>query len=141
MTLKLNKYLKELGLTEESYPFNKVENDKRYEEDEDGFKDMEFFSLDYTLSLYIYSQLCYFREHCLCGYSGYFQYKYKERAAEKWQEVIDDMIEAFRLLIIEDNTYQWYQSKKENYILSKNRKKKINKGLRYFIKYYNDLWY
>ena len=70
--VKYNKYLKELGLNKNDYPFNIVEGDERYFEDEDGFKNSEFFSLDYSLSLYIYSQLCYFREHCLYGYPNGF---------------------------------------------------------------------
>ena len=71
MELKLNKYLKELGLNEKNcYLFNKdnIESDDRYKPDEDGFIDAEHFSLDYSLSLYIYSQLCYFRDNCLIGY-------------------------------------------------------------------------
>ena len=140
--MKLNKYLKELGLDEDSFLFNEKQKevDSRYKEDEEGFVDAEFFSLDYTLSLYIYSRLCYFREHCLCGYSMYFEHRYKERAAEKWAEILDDMTEAFRLMIVEDESYKSFD-KKERYILSKNRAKKINKGMRYFIKYYHNLWY
>lgn len=140
--VKYNKYLAELGIDEDSWIFSKenAENDSRYREDEEGFKDAEFFSLDYSLSLYIYSQLCYFREHCLYGYSGWFEHRYKDRAMDKWKEILDDMIEAFKLIILEDNTYNIWD-KKERYIASKNRAKKINKGMRYFIKYYHDLWY
>lgn len=52
---------------------------------------------------------------------------------EKWKEIIDKMIEAFRLQIDLDENI--------NNIDSKNRKKKINYGMRLFIKYYNHLWW
>lgn len=52
------------------------------------------------------------------------------------------MIEAFKLMIVEeDNSDRWLLSKKEQYYLSKNKQKKINFGLRMFIKYYHNLWY
>ena len=88
--VKYNKYLKELGLKEDDYPFNIVEGDSRYVEDEDGFKGNEFFSLDYSLSLYIYSQLCYFKENCLFCYPS-------ELTLEQWKDILNKMIEAFKL--------------------------------------------
>lgn len=134
--VKMNKYLRELGLKESDYPFTNVEGDDRYIEDEEGFRDCEFFSLDYSLSLYIYSQLCYFRENCLYGYPC-------GMTEEKWKSILDKMIEAFKLMIVEDQSF--YQSMHlnigERNIISKNRQKKINHGLRLFIKYYNNLWY
>ena len=62
MILKPNKYLKELGIDEHYWLFDKDnQDDPRYVPDEEGFVDAEHFSLDTSLSLYIYSQLCYFR--------------------------------------------------------------------------------
>ena len=130
--IKLNKYLREIG----------IDADPRYLPDEEGFVDAEFFSLDTSLSLYIYSHLCYFREYCLYGYSCYFSERYKERAGDKWKEILDKMIEAFKLLIIEDTSYKDnLGEKKKQYLLSKNKTKKIKYGMRLFIKYYQDLWY
>ena len=45
--LKLNKYLREIGIDENSYPFNEKERqlDCRYKEDEDGFAIMNSFLL------------------------------------------------------------------------------------------------
>lgn len=138
MVLKLNKYLKELGLDEDNcwlFNKNRVEDDLRYTPDEDGFVDAEFFSLDYSLSLYIYSQLCYFRENCMFG----IPYGMEEN---KWAEILDKMILAFKLMIIEDDTYKRIDlTREERQLISKNRQKKINYGMRLFIKYYNDLWY
>ena len=134
--VKFNKYLKELGLNEDDYPFNRVEGDSYYVEDEEGFKKSEFFSLDYSLSLYIYSQLCYFREYCLYGYPNGF-------TEEKWKDTLDKMIEAFKLIITEDQSFQqsMHLNIGERKIISKNRQKKINYGLRLFIKYFRNLWY
>lgn len=143
--IKLNKYLREIGIDEDYWLFkeqNSKNPDPRYLPDEEGFVDAEFFSLDTSLSLYIYSHLCYFREYCLYGYSCYFSERYKERAGDKWKEILDKMIEAFKLLIIEDTSYKDnLGEKKKQYLLSKNKTKKIKYGMRLFIKYYQDLWY
>lgn len=73
MILKLNKYLKEIGINEKYWLFDKdnQETDLRYVPDEEGFVDAEHFNLDTSLSLYIYSQLCYFREYCMCGHPSF----------------------------------------------------------------------
>ena len=122
--LQLNKYLRELGI-DENYWLFKDEEDGRYKPDEDGFVNAETFNLDATLSMVIYSYLCYFRDNCLVGHPGSMTF-------EKWKEIIDKMIEAFRLQIDLDENI--------NNIDSKNRRKKINYGMRLFIKYYNCLW-
>lgn len=140
--MKLNKYLRELGIDENYWLFNEedIKSDPRFTEDKEGFIDAEFFSLDCTFSLYIYSHLCYFREYCLHAYPAFLKKEYGDRAEEKWEEILDDMIEAFKLQILEDKSYKENNDKKRH-ILSRNRAKKINKGMRYFIKYYNCLWY
>ena len=126
--LQLNKYLKELGIDENYWLFrNKQLNDNRYKPDEDGFIPAEFWNLDSTLAMYIYSHLCYFRDNCNVGHPG-------NMSEEKWNKILDDMITAFKLLIEKDETD--YHS-----IESKNRQKKIRYGLRLFIKYLYDLWY
>lgn len=126
--LQLNKYLKELGIDENYWLFrDKQLNDNRYKPDEDGFIPAEFWNLDSTLAMYIYSHLCYFRDNCNIGHPG-------NMSEEKWNKILDDMIIAFKLLIEKDETD--YHS-----IESKNRQKKIRYGLRLFIKYLYDLWY
>lgn len=126
--LQLNKYLKELGIDENYWLFrDKQLNDNRYKPDEDGFIPAEFWNLDSTLTMYIYSHLCYFRDNCNVGHPG-------NMSEEKWNKILDDMIIAFKLLIEKDETD--YHS-----IESKNRQKKIRYGLRLFIKYLYDLWY
>lgn len=137
MVLKLNKYLREIGINEKYWLFDKDnQGDPRYIPDEEGFIDAEHFSLDTSLSLYIYSQLCYFRDwpaqfSCPMGMTK-----------EQWLKIIDKMIEAFKLMIIDEDTSEnWILTKKEKHIKSKNREKKINYGMRLFIKYYRHLWY
>lgn len=135
MILKPNRFLKEIGINEDYWLFNEEnKDDLRYVPDEEGFVDAEHFSLDTSLSLYIYSQLCYFRKYPIeCGTPIGLTH-------EKWIEIVDAMIEAFKLMLIEDTNPQT-RSKKEQYYFSKNRRKKINYGLRLFIKYFNNLWY
>ena len=137
MILKPNRYLKELGIDENYWLFNESnQDDSRYVPDEEGFVDAEHFNLDTSLSLYIYSQLCYFRDYPMtCGTPCGLTH-------EKWEEIVNAMIEAFRLLIVEeDYSERWTMSEQEWRHKSKNKQKKINYGLRMFIKYYSNLWY
>ena len=137
MILKPNKYLKELGIDENYWLFSKSnQGDPRYVPDEEGFVDAEHFNLDTSLSLYIYSQLCYFRDYPMtCGTPMGMTH-------EQWENTVNAMIEAFRLLIIEEDfSDRWMMTDKQWKQQSKNKRKKINYGLRMFIKYYNNLWY
>ena len=135
MILKPNKYLRELGIDENYWLFNKDnQEDPRYIPDEDGFVDAEHFNLDTTLSLYIYSQLCYFRDYPMTCVTP------MGMTHEQWEEIVNSMITAFKLMIVADNE-SWRLTDKERKYHSKNRNKKINHGLRMFIKYYHNLWY
>lgn len=152
--MKINKYLKELGLNWYDLPGNydkKLEEKKpdvaaadcRNKEDEEGFCSYEFFSLDYTLSLFIYSKLCYFREHIADmaipgrlasshSYSLNEEERQKQSAAahKKWLEIVDKMIEAFKIQIIgERKGYEGIDKEKQR------------EGMQLFIEYYNCLWY
>ena len=103
--LHLNKYLRELGIDENYWLFKDITKatDERYIPDEDGFIKAETFNLDATLSMIIYSYLCYFRDHCLVGYPGSMTF-------EQWKEIIDKMIEAFKLQIDLDKNMFIYDS-------------------------------
>lgn len=121
--MKNNKYLKELGLEWYDLPGNykkKLENNRwlgdrpaadcRNKEDKEGFCEYEFFNLGYTLDLYIYSKLCYFREYiaviCTPGRFisklGDRSNKDQEKDNELWLSVLDQMIEGFKLSIAGD---------------------------------------
>ena len=127
--LKPNKYLREIGIDENFWLFKYAKSgDDRYKPDEDGFVNAEFWNLDSTFAMYIYSHLCYFKEHCNVGHPGNMTWK-------QWNKCLDDMITAFRLLVEEDKITD-YKS-----VQSKNREKKINYGLRLFAKHMRSLWY
>lgn len=149
--MKINKYLKELGLEQEDMPgyYNpdltedKPASDPRNEEDEEGFCIYEFFSLDYTLSLYIYSRLCYFREHiavmatpgCLLPIKDWNlsveeKQERSNAAHSKWLSIVDKMIEAFRIQI------EGYREGYEGI-----DREKVREGMQLFIEYYGSLWY
>jgi len=130
--LKPNKYLKELGIDEKYWLFKEAKSgDERYQENEDGFVPAEMWNLDGTFAMYIYSHLCYFRDHCNIGHPG-------GMSSEQWNKCLDDMIAAFKLLVQEDEIedYEDYKSKQ-----SKNKEKKIKYGLRLFAKHMRSLWY
>lgn len=124
--LKLNKYLRELGIDENFYLFDEKmkQLDCRYKEDENGFVPAECWNLDTTFAMYIYSHLCYFRDNCNYGYPG-------NLSEEQWNNILNKMIEGFRLLI----------TREENDIPSKTKEKKIKYGIRLFAKYFSALWY
>ena len=127
--LKPNKYPREVGIDENFWLFKDAKSgDDRYKPDEDGFVNAEFWNLDSTFAMYIYSHLCYFKEHCNVGHPGNMTWK-------QWNKCLDDMITAFRLLVEEDKITD-YKS-----VQSKNREKKINYGLRLFAKHMRSLWY
>ena len=132
--MKFNHYYAELGLKETDFPFEKNEDIlDRNLEDEEGFSGTEFFSLDYSLALYIYGRLCYFRDYCLCGYPAGL-------TMEQWKDIINKMIKAFKLYIQQEDI-DYTKSMKERHKASKNRQKQINYGMKLFIKYFGSLWY
>lgn len=139
MKVKLNKYLRDIGINEENYWIlnEKVEGDPNYEEDEDGFIKAESFCLNTTLAMINYSYLCYFREHCLRGYPLNLTF-------EEWKKYIDKMIEAFKLIITEEKDEERdikKLTKEEFKVQLKKRQRKINSGLRLYAKYFNHLWW
>ena len=120
--MKFNHYYKELGLKETDFPFvNEDDILDRNLEDEEGFSGTEFFSLDYSLAIYIYGRLRYFQDNCLIGYPMGMTF-------EQWSNILNKMIKAFKLYITVDTP-------------SKNQKKQINFGMKLFIKYFSHLWY
>lgn len=137
MRIKINKYLRNIGINENTYWVikDKVEGDFRYEEDEDGFVEAETWNLNITLAMMNYSYLCYFREHCLKGCPCTLTF-------EKWKEYIDKMIDAFELIITDKDEPDICKVGNEEFKrLSKRRNKRINFGLRLYVKYFNDLWW
>lgn len=103
----------------------------------DGFCDYEFYSLDYTMSLYIYPRLCEFRYEyakygtpsCLCCDENGKDYP-DDTGHEKWIEILDKMILAFRYIIKEPVDKDLEEIDKV-----------IKEGLELFGKYYLCLWW
>lgn len=136
--MKYNHYLKEIGINENEYPFpdSYDMDDPRYQEDEEGFINANFWSLDFTFACYIYSHLCYYRDYCLVAHPAFL-------TPEKWKDILNKMIKGFRLYITERDNYKetYGMTDKERAKLSKNRQKQINYGFRLFMKYFGCLWY
>ena len=121
--LTYNHYLEELGIKKTDFPFGDEEwnDDPRYEVDEEGFRECEFWSLDYSLACYIYSHLCYFRDYCLYGHPLYV-------TEEQWEKILNKMIKGFKLYITENSP-------------SKNQQKQIAYGMKLFVKHFGGLWF
>lgn len=147
--MKNNKYLKELGLEWYDLPGNYKEKletneqlcdrpgaDCRNQEDKEGFCEREFFNLDYTLSLYIYSKLCYFREYiadiaipgCLISHSLERNEENQQKDSELWKKILDEIIEGFKLSIIGD-------------VSDSEVRYKITHARRLLAEYWDCLWY
>lgn len=179
--MKMNKWLKELGLTWYDLPgnyipktnwkmrlkrrlyrikcgicysFSSLEDyapdyredmnyaafDKRNKDDSRGFCEYEFFSLDYSMTLYIYPRLCEFREkYAHYGTPGCFcvdeEGNDKDGGNEEWLATLDRMILSFKYIIKEPETEEW----KEMGILKQGEF--IQEGLNLFAKYYQCLWW
>ena len=148
--MKINKYLKELGLDWCDLPGNydgklhncgitKLENsaaaDPRNKMDDEGFCEYEFFSLDYSMALYIYPRLCKFRdEYAKFGTPGCFCYNKNgepiKDGNKKWLKTLDKMILAFKCIILDPADVE-----------HEKKSKIVNRGLTLFAQYYNCLWY
>lgn len=144
MQLYLNKYLRELGINEESWPFKEIRDnlvlmskhkkyDPNYIRDNDGFVKAEAYDLFTILAMINYSYLKYFREDCehisipisFCDSNG-------KCDVDGWLTVLDKMINAFKL-IIED---EFPTSQEE----AKKRIDTIQEGLDLYSKFFLNLW-
>lgn len=109
------------------------ENDvraKKYKEQRmtRGFDDSETWSLDITIAKFLVPRLKAFKE-CNNGFPSRLTEK-------KWNTIIDEMIEGFELYINKD---EW---EFEHDINTRNEKYyKVNKALKHFSKYFQDLWW
>ncbi len=121
--VRLNKYLRELGVNEDTYPFNKDKNDSRYEIDEDvGLSEADTWEMDIVLAMDIYTYLRYFKD------TNNLSYPCEFNDMQEWVDILDKMIEGFGLIITEDEP-------------SNRQQKKIKKSLSLFKKYFFDLWW
>lgn len=116
--------------------------DIRNKIDKRGFCEYEFFSLDYSMALYIYPRLCEFKEkYAKYGTPGCFCVDedgndlVDDSGHEKWLEVLDKMIFSFRETIKDTSPDV---SDKEAY---NKYNEKVKEGFRLFGEYYYCLWW
>lgn len=116
--IKHSKYLKEIGVD----PMEGFDRkDPRYKIDRElGFAQFETWNLYYSLALEIYPRLCYFRE-----IAGGYPLGLNEK---EWDEILDQMIHAFKLILIDDRR-------------DDEKFKEVEGGLRLFAKWYLALWW
>lgn len=145
-----NKYIKELGYDDNFFLFDKKrgEVDERYKLNEEGFIESEFFNLDTTLALIIYSYLCYFRDnysHFAIPNCFYYD-KNGNRlpsnvAEERWQTKLNNMIEAFKIKLLDIESLKEYFHTEDMTEITKKEQKKWERGTRDFIDYFDALWF
>lgn len=147
MNLKLNKYLREIGYSEESFPFKK-ENEQYYPNKE-GFITAEFYNLDHTLNLMIYSYLCYYREYIAdkvtagCFIPMDDINDAKNIGHKKWLKMLDSMIFGFKVILTADEKKQQelLKTDKTGLELEKLVYKRWNKSKKLLCEYWSCLWW
>lgn len=116
------------------------EKRKRYKEqrEERGFDDTELWNLDYTLACYILPRLKAFKEDIkdMCGVPCSLVEKNVateeeyDKYCDKWLDIIQQMIDSFQMIVNDDDDWEW----------SEEGRKKVQRGLDLFAKYYLALW-
>lgn len=138
--LVLNKYLREIGYNENSYPFS--EKDKV---DKEGFKVSEFFSLDTSMTLYLYSQISYFRENIAikvtpsCFLSPDDTNDSKNIGHKKWLKMIDKILYGLKLNCATEEV-QLKLLNKENGIIDSDDYIKIRKSFKKSMTLLTEYW-
>lgn len=145
-----NKYIKELGYDDNFFLFDKKrgEVDERYKPNEEGFIEAEFFNLNTTLALIIYSYLCYFKDnYSHFAIPGYFCYDKNGKhlpsnvAKERWQIKLNNMIEAFKVNLLDIESLKKYFKTEDMTEIIKKEQKIWERGTRDFIDYFGALWF
>lgn len=147
--VKLNKYLREIGIDEIYWCYKDQANPEKSHNwipDEEGFVPADFWNLDQTFDMYIYSHLCYFKEHCANkGIPGVFSYKNGkeipyEKGLKRWEKELDDMIEGFKLSIMPEDRLELYIGSNNIEEIKDLVLETKAKSFKKFVKYYNFLW-
>ena len=114
--------------------------DKNYQISQDFYKENGFYfeeiwNLDIEICRFLAPRLAFLRDNHtgfpgqLCKFDDNFNVINEEEAREKWNKILDTMVDGFYL----------YMSKDE-FDLTIDEKKTINKALKYFRKYFTALW-
>lgn len=112
-----NKYLKELGINIDTYILNKP---------------FEYNNLDYFLIAELYCKLRYYQDNYAVAPTGFPQ--------EKWNNILEQIIEAIRILAIEDTKLEIYLYPDNRKLKKEFKNKKVRKGIKLFKKYFYYLW-
>ena len=154
--------LEEIEELIKKHPPYSYENDPQYKDEEEmlagekdfvrkhGFSFADIWSLDHVIACFIAPRLAYLRDSH-SGYPGELRAEAKkiaditevsdvdELADAMWIRILDEMIEAFCLIIDEGESIlnlscpEYDKERREREII-------INKGLTAFSKYYQSLW-
>ena len=114
----INKYLKDLGVTEKNWPFSRDFKDKRYIPDDTGLAESDTWDMKISLAMIIYTYLMKFKETDRIAYPA-------RLTPKEWEDVLDEMIKGFAIII--------------KGVESKTQFKKAKRALALFKTYYFDL--
>lgn len=121
MNIKLNRYLRELGIDESNFYIKQMKGDERYIPDPDtGIPQSYTWEMSGALAMIIYTYLRQFKDTNRCAYPyGLTQ--------EKWDEILDKMIKGFASIIKEEESH--------------NARKRQKRALSLFKEYFFALWW
>ena len=114
----INKYLKDLGVTEKNWPFSRDFKDKRYIPDDTGLAESDTWDMKISLAMIIYTYLMKFKETDRIAYPA-------RLTPKEWEDILDEMIKSFAIII--------------KGVESKTQFKKAKRALALFKTYYFDL--
>lgn len=101
--LVYNKYLKELGVRENDFPFDVNEkDDPRYGLDKvAGVVDAQTFSLDYTIVMELYTYLRFYQDNCLCGVpTGFIDEEKEDKGMSEWKATIQKIVDGLKCYFV-----------------------------------------
>lgn len=125
---EINKDPRYLGIPNINFSlkYNKEKEEEYHKQRMDnGFDDSETYSLDYTIARFIYPRLKRFKE-VNNGVPGGL-------SEQEWDDILDTMLDGFRLAATDDNTGTGEEEKERTAI--------IQKSLDLFAKYFFHLWW
>ena len=114
----INKYLKDLGVTEKNWPFSRDFKDKRYIPDDTGLAESDTWDMQISLAMIIYTYLMKFKETDRIAYPA-------RLTPKEWEDILNEMIKGFAIII--------------KGVESKTQFKKAKRALALFKTYYFDL--
>lgn len=109
--IKLNRYLRDLGIDEKNFYFSR--DDKRYIPDEDtGIPDSHLWDMSGALAMIIYTYLMRYKEYKRMGYPAF-------TTEDKWESILDDMIKGFASIIKGEESKRAFKKQKRALALFK----------------------